>query len=389
MRICLITDGIWPLAVGGMQRHSFYLCKYLAKHGINVDLVYTLKSQNGPVNIADVFSNEELGLIHPIFVRYPTGFYFPGHYLWKSYQYSVRVFRAVVPSIKEYDLLYVQGLCGWQLINNKKNSRLPVVILNMHGLEMFQQPAGFRTRLEQWLFRPFTLKLLKQADFVQSLGGKLTLILLSLGVRKKHIVECPIGLETTWLSSNIRNSEGVKKFAFIGRYERRKGIQELNQVIEKLMSEQVEFQIRFIGPIPANVRINDRRVVYHGTLDDDSRIKEVLDDVDFLIVPSYSEGMPTVILEAMARGCAIIASDVGAIPLLVSGENGFLVTPGDVQRLYQCVKSCLEMNNETLTGMKTHSLEKASEYVWDKLIINMINSFEKITVNTGESCLTE
>jgi glycosyltransferase involved in cell wall biosynthesis len=389
MKICLITDGIWPLAVGGMQRHSYNLCKYLAKHGVNVDLVYTVKDPSAPVNLEDVFSKEELEFIRPIFVRYPTGLYFPGHYLWKSYQYSGRVFRAIGPSIKKYDLVYAQGLSGWQFINNKKKTGLPVAILNMHGLEMFQQPAGFRPRLEQLLFRPFTLRLLKHADFVQSLGGKLTSILLFHGVRKKQIVECPIGLETNWLSTNIRNSEGVKKFAFIGRYERRKGIQELNHVIEKLMSEQIEFQIRFIGPIPVNVRINDRRVIYHGMLDDDSRIKQVLDDVDFLIVPSYSEGMPTVILEGMARGCAIIASDVGAIPLLVSGENGFLVKPGDVQQLYECVKWCLEMNNETLAAMKRHSLEKASGYVWDKVIITMIDLFEKLTVNTSASCLIE
>ena len=49
------------------------------------------------------------------------------------------------------------------------------------------------------------------------------------------------------------------------------------------------------------------------------------DSCDILLCPSYSEGMPNVILEAMSRGLAIIATNVGAIRLLVSEDNGVLL----------------------------------------------------------------
>ena len=50
-----------------------------------------------------------------------------------------------------------------------------------------------------------------------------------------------------------------------------------------------------------------------------------MDNCDILICPSYSEGMPNVILEGMSRGLAIITTDVGANELLVSNENGKLI----------------------------------------------------------------
>ena len=50
-------------------------------------------------------------------------------------------------------------------------------------------------------------------------------------------------------------------------------------------------------------------------------------------MPSLSEGMPTVILEAMARGKAVIATDVGAVSELVSEENGVLIQAGSVEEL--------------------------------------------------------
>ena len=40
MRIALLTDGLWPDTIGGMQKHSFYLAKYLALNGHHVDVYY-------------------------------------------------------------------------------------------------------------------------------------------------------------------------------------------------------------------------------------------------------------------------------------------------------------------------------------------------------------
>jgi len=72
--------------------------------------------------------------------------------------------------------------------------------------------------------------------------------------------------------------------------------------------------------------------------------EEVLAAADCLVLPSYAEGLPIAILEAMAHGIPVIATTVGAIPeVITDGEQGFLIEPGDVQALTECM---LKLSND-------------------------------------------
>ncbi|MCI0650717.1 MAG: glycosyltransferase, partial [Planctomycetes bacterium] len=66
-----------------------------------------------------------------------------------------------------------------------------------------------------------------------------------------------------------------------------------------------------------------------------------------LVVPSFMEGLPVVIMEALAMGRAVIASRVAAIPeLVVDGESGLLVTPSSVQDLVRALERCAQGRTE-------------------------------------------
>jgi len=63
-------------------------------------------------------------------------------------------------------------------------------------------------------------------------------------------------------------------------------------------------------------------------------VAEVMSTFDVFVLPSLNEGMGRVLVEAMALGKPIVASDIGGIPnLVVNGENGYLVPVGDVETL--------------------------------------------------------
>jgi glycosyltransferase involved in cell wall biosynthesis len=68
---------------------------------------------------------------------------------------------------------------------------------------------------------------------------------------------------------------------------------------------------------------------YHGVYTHPEQCREFMESLDVFVMPSFSEGTPNSIVEAMASGKPIIASDVGGIPDMIGDECGILVPPGD------------------------------------------------------------
>jgi glycosyltransferase involved in cell wall biosynthesis len=86
--------------------------------------------------------------------------------------------------------------------------------------------------------------------------------------------------------------------------------------------------------------------------------------------------MPTVILEAMARSCAVIATDVGAVSELVDSSNGVLVPSNDTEALKSAILSILNTSNCKLETLKQASLDRVQNYTWSKVIERQISQFK-------------
>src|SRR5262249_20159545 len=82
-----------------------------------------------------------------------------------------------------------------------------------------------------------------------------------------------------------------------------------------------------------------------------------------LVLPSFAEGLPIVIMEAMALRRPVISTYVGGIPELVRpGENGWLVPAGDVEELAETMRACLESPVETLGRMGEAAHQRVLEH---------------------------
>jgi glycosyltransferase involved in cell wall biosynthesis len=78
--------------------------------------------------------------------------------------------------------------------------------------------------------------------------------------------------------------------------------------------------------------------------------------------------MPTVILEGMASGLGIIATDVGAVRALVSGDTGWLIQSGSVSALEQAISAAVDLPRELLFEKKRNALELVRRsYVWERV----------------------
>ena len=378
MRVALITDGISPYVIGGMQKHSYYLAKYFAKHKIHVDLFH-YNNSSFDISQLECFTKDELQFIHSFVLQFPKSFNFPGHYIYESYKYSCLVFDMIKDKISLYDFIYTKGFSGWKLISekNKGTIRCCKIGVNFHGYEMFQIAPEPKAKLQQFLLRPFVKTISQQADIVFSYGGKVTDIIKSIGVSPEHIIEIPSGVEKEFIDPSIAShNEPHRKFVFLGRAERRKGIIELNEVLQKLISQKQDFIFEFIGPIPDSMKIKHDSITYHGEIRDAQKIKSLLSQNDVLVCPSWSEGFPNVILEAMASGLAIIATNVGAISSMVSNKNGWLIEPAHKKQLEHAINEAI-LSKDLISKKEQSLLLVQSIFNWDNLSTKLITSISK------------
>tara|TARA_Y100001954_G_scaffold24333_1_gene22177 strand:- start:15233 stop:16354 length:1122 start_codon:yes stop_codon:yes gene_type:complete len=369
MKIALFTNGIFPYVIGGIQKHSYYLIKYLAKINVYVDAYHFKNSES---ELDHIFSKEELVYINLLEFSFPKSIKFPGHYIFKNYILSKEYYKVAIK--KNYDLIYCQGFTSWYFL--KKHPFQKNLITNLHGLNMFQNSVNFRNKLEQILLKIPAKKIIRNSYKQISLGGKLTNLLYDNGAMKKSVVEVPNGIDSSWYINpedlKEKNNDMKLKLIFIGRYDRTKGVEELNDVINNTI-EKLSYQIDFIGPIPLDKQIKNKNIHYFGLVNDTNFIRNKIREADILICPSHSEGMPTVILEAMAGGCAIIATDVGAINLMVNFENGWLIK-GDIREgLEKYIKEALLLSSKELLELKKNSLNKIiDKFSWEEIIKNTV-----------------
>lgn len=372
MRILLLTDGIFPYVMGGMQKHSYYLAKFLAAAGMDV---HTVHCTPGPVDEAAEPLLAGWGPGKASFERipFPSGGRLPGHYLRASRQYARYIHAAVQDRLAGFDLVYAQGFTGLAFIGGGSGG-VPVAI-NLHGYEMFQPPPSWQAWLGQPLLRRLAREVSLGADAVFSFGGHITRVLREMGVPAERILECPIGVERSWTEGVVvRPGTGPRTFAFVGRDERRKGIAELNRALGMLLeADGPAFRFHFIGPIAERNRLTAPGIVYHGAIREEARIRELLRASDVLVCPSFSEGMPTVIMEAMASGLAVIATDVGAVRQQVDAGNGWLLPAPRVELLRAALHQALHLPGPGLEQLKQRSLDKARErFLWETVISRKI-----------------
>lgn len=371
LRLALCTDGVFPHAMGGMQRHSRLLAEYLARSG-GVELTVLHP------HAEEVF--DPALRIHEVHIA-PID---PGKfYLRELWRYSGRV-GAELENLRP-DIILSQGFSVWKGIG-RFTGRL---IMHPHGLEMFQ---GL-TRKERMMGAPFrwaVRHIARRSAVVISLGGKLTGILqeqVKGTVCKVVVIPNAVEVPNERATSLDPASDPASPLVllFVGRFAFNKGIDVLLAVAKRLVNEGNADQVRFDlvggGPlfsgiksagVPENVRLLGRL--------DDTALAQCYADCDAFILPTRFEGMPTVVLEAMAQAKPVFVSDVGATAELVDRQNGCLLPPGNMEELYHAVISFCERSPEARVIMGHYGQERARElFSWPVVTERFLKLFQEMT----------
>jgi glycosyltransferase involved in cell wall biosynthesis len=173
---------------------------------------------------------------------------------------------------------------------------------------------------------------------------------------KVHVVHC--GLDFDFLDAASAPSR-VRRLVCVGRLCAQKGQLLLIEAVRDLATEGVDLELTLAGDGELRVDIEaliagyrlSNRVRVTGWISGESVREEIL-AARALVLPSFAEGLPVVLMEAMALRRPVISTYVAGIPeLVVPGDHGWLVPAGDVGALAQALRACLEAPPDLLTRM--------------------------------------
>jgi glycosyltransferase involved in cell wall biosynthesis len=374
MKILLLTDGISPFVVGGMQRHSYFLAKWLVKTGNQVVLYHCVPEGKAEVSLdtlisaLDLIEGEEERL-EAFCVTFPKSDIFPGHYLRASKKLSDVYLKHYTDTQPSVDFIYSKGFAAYSFLKaREKGVSLPPVGVKLHGLNMYQPSANLKTRLQSLMLRFYSDYLLAKADILFSYGGHITELLLRLNVSARRIIEMPTGIEGDWLvSAESLEPESEIKVCFVGRFDRVKGLPELYASLQ-MWDNKVPWTLFLAGPIPEKNQIHHPRVFYMGSITAARDMKDFLQGCHIIVCPSFSEGMPNAVLEAMASGCAVVATDTGAVSMLVNTDTGVLISTPQPKKIAEGINSLLHLNTLELLAKRRAAVQHIREnFLWELL----------------------
>ncbi len=171
---------------------------------------------------------------------------------------------------------------------------------------------------------------------------------------------------------------------FLSSICKRKGAYDLIKAIKQINDDKIKFI--FVGPYEDKekffkevdrLEIRDR-CIFIGEVIGKERFKYFA-SADVFVLPSYAEGLPVAILEAMSFGLPIISTNVGAIPEVVKKENGILIKPGDVSGLKNAIiKISLNSIKKSTNYEKNNENKIMRGYTQKIFKTRLTNAYENI-----------
>ena len=258
------------------------------------------------------------------------------------------------------------------------------ILLHIHGGRFFTED------FDRNLFAHLTGKMLQCAKVVVVLSE----------IEKEFIEKRWKNLDVRVLENAValdevqtRKPETIEKtIIFLGRIHEDKGLREIAQACRVLKNENFGFNFKAFGAGQAAesftremTEILGEKFTFGGVASGADKWRAFAAS-DIFLLPSYYEGLPVALLEAMAAGCVPVASRIGSIPSVVrDGENGFLIEPKNVSSLVEKLKFLLSetavwenlRRNAQATIEKNYNLKdyiEKLESIYKELATNYTNN---------------
>ena len=276
----------------------------------------------------------------------------------------IKVYRTLGETLKKkkYDVLYFHSSVGLALLKDliciKKAKKAGVTtILHIHFAD-YERIVSSNAFIEKRIVKYMKL----YVDKLVFLSAKTRDVFFKKGFEAhKCFVLYNFSLFNFPIETIQRKASKKKdkvSLLFVGSIDQRKGIFDLLEIFEKVGTScqlnvcgipiDSKSESMFLNAIKINPSVN-----YMGFVNGEAKEKIYLES-DVLVLPSYAEGLPVVILEAFSAGCAVIATKVGANSEIVHPENGILIDPGNTNELLRAIRNYTDHEKLSATQMKNY-----------------------------------
>lgn len=322
MNVLILTYKYPPVHLSGLEMGSQFMARHLSRRGHRVDVIVTRRDPGQTPKLEeDGVTVWRLPVLNIPVLRS----------IWELLAASIKIWRL------KPDVIHGQALfpCGWLAgLWGKLTGARSVVYL--YGRDVTHP---------NWLFREFFgRQTLRWCDRV--LAATEHCRRNALKIVKRDIPVWTSGFEppAVWPQDRERDK---RRILFVGRLDEVKGLDILFEALSRIDDP---WTLEIVGEGPLRARLEtlsrtlrvDDRIEWTGRVEND-RIYDRMCEASVLVLPSREEPYGVVLLEALACGCRVVASDVGGIPEIVTGTGrGRLVPVGDPDALAQALTRALD-----------------------------------------------
>lgn len=183
---------------------------------------------------------------------------------------------------------------------------------------------------------------------------------------------------------NVEKNEDKVRLLFMGEIGQRKGVFDLLKAIgthRDEMKDKIELRIggnKNEEKLLATIKDYglDEFVHFEGFVSGEKKI-DLLNWANVFVLPSFNEGLPISILEAMSYKMPIISTPVGGIPEVVDETNGVLVEPGNSEQIYKTIRQYV-LDRMLIDKQGEESYKKVETYMPDFVLNHLKTIYERL-----------
>ncbi len=366
MRIVFLSHWFLPNKIGGSELALYRFAREMAERGHECHVITRLDSIDRP-------AFEIMEGIHVHRLKKP-GARIIGPFLYGLK--AARLVRRLVP-----DVVHEQAIQGLGPIV-KRFCQAPYIL--------FPRSTGFCAPANVYA-RLVARTTLRHADVLLGQSGSIAMEMRRLCGKEVSVIPNGVeperfaGISKPAARKKLGIADGEKVLLCVANLHRIKGHCYLLQAMETVAESVPGVRLFLVGrdhndgsiPATALERLK-QHIVLTGQVPPEE-IPVYMAAADIFVLPSLSEGVPNVLLEAMAAGLPVVATDVGGVPeLIADGENGLLVKPGNSEQLAAKLLALLK-DDALRERMALRNRREAKKYAWPAII----DSLEKVYLETG------